>query len=1006
MLRESLKLKSVISCLCGAMLAGGPYSLNAAVAPYGVDASTLHLWHLDESAAPSIDAAPGGTNLVSLVSGASLNNASFTGFGTALNTIDGGQNGTASNNRNASFSPRTLANGTGDNVNMAFANSTNGAFTFDAIVRINFNPSLNMGPGPAGNGRDSGLQIISAEGDTAGERLFQWRLNPVGYGGGNATVPRLEFINLRQEVAIQSVIVSIPTNGAHAIVSNGWFHVAVTYNGSENTASNLNFYWTALSSGASSANLIGSDLLVDDLSAGVTPDFVVGNEGRSTASDNFIGLIDEVRISSVARNVSGFLFLADVDSDGLPDVWETNYFPSIATWGAGDDPDNDGFTNLQEYQGGSNPALQASTPNDTDADGLPDSWENTHFGSLGYGAGDDPDSDTFTNLQEYQAGTLPNNGSSNPSDTDADGLPDAWENLHFGSLGFGASDDPDGDGFNNLQEYLEGAQPNNVASFPTVVVPRFYPIEDGNTNTSEYGYAGSSSINTVAFICSALRTVGNQQFIAYYGRHQTDPAYAFNNMIWIGRRTLGSNVWEIFRTTFQANNITDGHDVVCFGIDGDGYMHMSWGMHGDAFHYTRSTNPVTGTLPIGFGPDTTMTGEENTATYPQFFTLPDGDLIYLYRKGTSGAGDTYINRYTRSTQTWTNIHTSGLAAIPYVKGTGWSPDYNCYPNMPCVDTNGTISFIWAWRDTFQYESNFDLNYARSADGGLTWLRFNGTPYALPISAFGENGDTNTTAERIVTIPQNSSLINQAGMGLDQSGHPVVATWWAAGTPTNNFRRQYMIVFRSTNSWEIRQVSQRTNDNPSTIYLDGNVRDLGRPVAVTDKQDRIVVLYRDNANSNGLTIVHSLPKAVDPGRQVWTTMDLTAANLGNYEPVIDLARWENDNVLSILYQPSTGLGYTPPANTASQIGVLEWDAAAYFAHRPSLQITLTNVNHELISFRSQVGWGYRLQASTNLLSWENLTTLAGNGGTLQYLQTNTTAASTFLRLEVKEGGYSP
>jgi hypothetical protein len=30
------------------------------------------------------------------------------------------------------------------------------------------------------------------------------------------------------------------------------------------------------------------------------------------------------------------------------------------------------------------------------------------------------------------------------------------------------------------------------------------------------------------------------------------------------------------------NNIADGHDVISLGIDGDGYMHLSWGMHGDA----------------------------------------------------------------------------------------------------------------------------------------------------------------------------------------------------------------------------------------------------------------------------------------------------------------------------------------------------------------------------------------------------------------------------------------
>ena len=46
-----------------------------------------------------------------------------------------------------------------------------------------------------------------------------------------------------------------------------------------------------------------------------------------------------------------------------------------------------------------------------------------------------------------------------PLDTDADGLPDAWEIQYFGNLNQGANDNPDGDALNNLQEYLQGRNP-------------------------------------------------------------------------------------------------------------------------------------------------------------------------------------------------------------------------------------------------------------------------------------------------------------------------------------------------------------------------------------------------------------------------------------------------------------------------------------------------------------------------------------------------------------------
>ncbi|HWI57080.1 MAG TPA: hypothetical protein VNZ22_07625, partial [Bacillota bacterium] len=82
--------------LLGAALCGVQLSAHAIlVGPYTPDAFTLHLWHFDESSTPVVDYAPtGGTNLTSVANGATLGTASFAGFGSALNTYDGGPNGT------------------------------------------------------------------------------------------------------------------------------------------------------------------------------------------------------------------------------------------------------------------------------------------------------------------------------------------------------------------------------------------------------------------------------------------------------------------------------------------------------------------------------------------------------------------------------------------------------------------------------------------------------------------------------------------------------------------------------------------------------------------------------------------------------------------------------------------------------------------------------------------------------------------------------------------------
>ncbi len=188
---------------------------------------------------------------------------------------------------------------------------------------------------------------------------------------------------------------------------------------------------------------------------------------------------DEVRIWNGALSAStvnthqlagpNAFTIIDTDSDGLSDTWEQAFFGNLAQ-GPNDDPDTDGFSNLQEYNAGSNPTVTASTPSDTDGDGLPDSWEIEHFGNLAQTADGDPDGDLATNLQEYNAqfttpffATDPNDNTSFP-DSDFDGMNDAWELIHFGTLAAGPNDDPDDDGSTNSQEYDFRLDPNDYLS--------------------------------------------------------------------------------------------------------------------------------------------------------------------------------------------------------------------------------------------------------------------------------------------------------------------------------------------------------------------------------------------------------------------------------------------------------------------------------------------------------------------------------------------------------------
>jgi hypothetical protein len=69
------------------------------------------------------------------------------------------------------------------------------------------------------------------------------------------------------------------------------------------------------------------------------------------------------------KSLFSFDIRADSDADGLPNWWETRWFPSEGA-SATDDSDGDGLTNIEEFHLGTNPTLA-----DTDGDGFSDGDE-------------------------------------------------------------------------------------------------------------------------------------------------------------------------------------------------------------------------------------------------------------------------------------------------------------------------------------------------------------------------------------------------------------------------------------------------------------------------------------------------------------------------------------------------------------------------------------------------------------------------------------------------------
>lgn len=97
-------------------------------------------------------------------------------------------------------------------------------------------------------------------------------------------------------------------------------------------------------------------------------------------------------------------------------------------------------------------------PTSNDGDGIGDNWENFYFNDLSRDGSLDFDNDGRTDLQEWQDGTNPI-----VTDIDGDGLNDG-EEFAFGSDPFDS--DSDDDGWDDGQEFSGGSNPNSATSFP------------------------------------------------------------------------------------------------------------------------------------------------------------------------------------------------------------------------------------------------------------------------------------------------------------------------------------------------------------------------------------------------------------------------------------------------------------------------------------------------------------------------------------------------------------
>jgi hypothetical protein len=277
---------------------------------------------------------------------------------------------------------------------------------------------------------------------------------------------------------------------------------------------------------------------------------------------------------------------------------------------------------------------------------------------------------------------------------------------------------------------------------------------------------------------------------------------------------------------------------------------------------------------------------QNSVTYPEFYRLPSGDLLFVYRNGGSGDGYMVLNRYSYSTQTWSRVHDR------LVYGTGSSGTQSPYWQM-YLDALGTLHLSWVFRRSSDAATNHDMYYAYSEDQGQTWKKkSDGSVYTMPI--------TPTTAEKVWDIPENSSLMNQTSMTADQDGNPYIATYWKNSAPDS--KTQYYVIYHDGTQWNARQVSNRTHDftlgGGGTLFVPiARPRLVAKYDAVSGKT-RAYYIFRDTEEREGKVSMYST-NDIETG--IWTVRDLTDFSVYAWEPSHDTELWKSQGKLHIFVQ---------------------------------------------------------------------------------------------------------
>ena len=271
-----------------------------------------------------------------------------------------------------------------------------------------------------------------------------------------------------------------------------------------------------------------------------------------------------------------------------------------------------------------------------------------------------------------------------------------------------------------------------------------------------HSYLGNSDWNT----CLTLDASGNAYAVFVDSN--------FKNTV--AKVTPGGVVTtQIIDTTDNADD--QGHNTPSIAIDGDGFLHVAYDMHGDKFGpgMNMRKSPTANSVAGVWTDENDKTDEDDPLfgnfTYPAMSTAPNGDVYLAIRNGTDyHTGDPLpanLFHYDTSAGTWNDRG-------DFAQEIG----YTAYLPAPYVASDGKVHLIWHWKPGGPGGIRHLGSYAVYNPIDDTFSKADGTPY----STITTTPITTTTADAYQPREANWNQpgISDHSVTVNALGQPIIA----------------------------------------------------------------------------------------------------------------------------------------------------------------------------------------------------------------------------------------